>query len=317
MSTGLPGKERDTGKCLPLLEGNPLGSLPTLPVKKLLPTANPNLPQHTLTLRPPVLPQPNAAVPRRSVPTCQVGGELPGPAAHGEADAGSPCGLPGPAGGLQHGAAGRLSPPPQAHHGRRLRGRPEHAGHAAAQEAARWALHQRRQADGGGGLAGTCGDRRHQWPVHRPEPPCRFPSHRCPLLCPLYPPKPRSAAPSLPAPPLRRIPPAPPARQPPPRRGTTAPVLPRAPPGRAGPRTTFPVVPRGRVLSVPRGGAVGGAASGEARRGGGGGAAGPGVPGASLAVMSALEKQLHLGRLPPRTPLPGGGGHSGSKMRMG
>ncbi|RLW03278.1 hypothetical protein DV515_00006677 [Chloebia gouldiae] len=33
--------------------------------------------------------------------------------------------------------------------------------------------------------------------------------------------------------------------------------------------------------------------------------------------MSALEKQLHLGRLPPRPPLPGGGGHSGSKMRMG
>ncbi|XP_072707072.1 protein phosphatase methylesterase 1 isoform X1 [Ciconia boyciana] len=33
--------------------------------------------------------------------------------------------------------------------------------------------------------------------------------------------------------------------------------------------------------------------------------------------MSALEKQLHLGRLPPRPPLPGGGGQSGSKMRMG
>ena len=34
-------------------------------------------------------------------------------------------------------------------------------------------------------------------------------------------------------------------------------------------------------------------------------------------VMSALEKQLHLGRLPTRPPLPGGGGQSGSKMRMG
>ncbi|OXB54634.1 hypothetical protein ASZ78_002388 [Callipepla squamata] len=33
--------------------------------------------------------------------------------------------------------------------------------------------------------------------------------------------------------------------------------------------------------------------------------------------MSALEKQLHLGRLPPRPSLPGGGGQSGSKMRMG
>ncbi|KAK4829656.1 hypothetical protein QYF61_005949 [Mycteria americana] len=39
--------------------------------------------------------------------------------------------------------------------------------------------------------------------------------------------------------------------------------------------------------------------------------------GVSFVVMSALEKQLHLGRLPPRPPLPGGGGQSGSKMRMG
>lgn len=40
-------------------------------------------------------------------------------------------------------------------------------------------------------------------------------------------------------------------------------------------------------------------------------------PPARPAVMSALEKQLHLGRLPPRPPMPGGGGQSGSKMRMG
>ncbi|XP_034615092.1 protein phosphatase methylesterase 1 [Trachemys scripta elegans] len=33
--------------------------------------------------------------------------------------------------------------------------------------------------------------------------------------------------------------------------------------------------------------------------------------------MSTLEKHLHLGRLPPRPAVPGGGGQSGSKMRMG
>lgn len=34
--------------------------------------------------------------------------------------------------------------------------------------------------------------------------------------------------------------------------------------------------------------------------------------------MSALEKSMHLGRLPSRPPLPGSGGsQSGAKMRMG
>lgn len=37
-----------------------------------------------------------------------------------------------------------------------------------------------------------------------------------------------------------------------------------------------------------------------------------------LPLMSALEKSMHLGRLPSRPPLPGSGGsQSGAKMRMG
>lgn len=37
-----------------------------------------------------------------------------------------------------------------------------------------------------------------------------------------------------------------------------------------------------------------------------------------LPFMSALEKSMHLGRLPSRPPVPGGGGsQSGAKMRMG
>lgn len=37
-----------------------------------------------------------------------------------------------------------------------------------------------------------------------------------------------------------------------------------------------------------------------------------------LPFMSALEKSMHLGRLPSRPPLPGSGGsQSGAKMRMG
>lgn len=36
-----------------------------------------------------------------------------------------------------------------------------------------------------------------------------------------------------------------------------------------------------------------------------------------VANMSTLEKQVHLGRLPPRPPMPGGLQSSGSKMRMG